>query len=157
MLHFTGATLGAGDRVEVVRSGDPDPFHALDVFTSAHGPSFWSRPVSGNSVVVRFVDGGDGTGQASITEYGRGEGLRLGGAEPRRTAATPTATSSCSTRRGTSRRSTTPGGICPSGANPSWENVAVLPAGVMRDTARKVGMILHVEEGTLPLDLHAQR
>ena len=147
MLHFTGATLGAGDRVEVVRSGDPDPFHALDVFTSAHGPSFWSRPVSGNSVVVRFIDGGDGTGQASITEYGRSEGLRLGGADfvNGGNANGDVFMLDASWDEPTFHNAA---GICPSGANPSWENVAVLPAGVMRDTARKVGMILHVEDGT---------
>ena len=79
MLHFTGASLGAGDRLEVVRSADADAFHAKDVFTAADGTSFWSRPVAGNSVVVRFIDGGDGAGQALITEYGQGEGIRNGG------------------------------------------------------------------------------
>src|SRR5215208_7211796 len=79
VLHFTGANFSAGDRLEVVRDADPDAFHAMDVFTSADGVSFWSRPVSGNSVVVRFVDGGDSTGQASIAEYGRAEGIRNGG------------------------------------------------------------------------------
>ena len=152
MLHFTGATLGAGDRVEVVRSGDPDPFHAFDVFTSAHGPSFWSRPVSGNSVVVRFVDGGDGTGQASITEYGRGEGLRLGGADfvNGGNANGDVFMLDPSWDEPTFHNA---GGICPSGANPSWENVAVLPAGVMRDTARKVGND-PARGGHASLDLH---
>ena len=140
MLHFTGASLGAGDRLEVVRSADADAFHAKDVFTAADGTSFWSRPVAGNSVVVRFIDGGDGAGQALITEYGQGEGIRnggnsLGGGNANGDVfmldaswADPTFFS--------------PGGVCPSGSSPSWENVAVLPAGVMREAARSAGMFI---------------
>jgi len=140
LLHFTGANFGAGDRLEVVLSADPDPFHAMDVFAAADGPTFWSRPVSGNSVVVRFVDGGDSTGQASITEYGRGEGIRNGGD----TTGGGNANGDLFMLDASWDEPTffNVAGVCPSGSNPSWENAAALPAGVMRETARRVGLFV---------------
>jgi hypothetical protein len=135
MLHFTGATLGAGDRIEVPLGYDTDTFDSTD------GLNFWSRPLSGNSVDIFFVDGGSGTGQASLTEFGRGEGLQLGGAN----------SSAGGNGNGDVFMIATPfaeptffnsAGVCPSGASPSWENVEVLPAGVMRDTARSVGILI---------------
>jgi hypothetical protein len=143
VLHFTGANFGAGDRLEVVRDADPDAFHAMDVFTSADGVSFWSRPVSGNSVVVRFVDGGDSTGQASIAEYGRAEGIRNGG----NTANGGNANGDFFMLDASWDDPTffNAAGVCPSGSNPSWENVAVLPAGIMRETARRVGLFVVAE------------
>jgi hypothetical protein len=140
LLHFTGASFGAGDRLEVVLSADPDPFHAMDVFMAPDGPNFWSRPVSGNSVVVRFVDGGDATGQVSITEYGRGEGIRNGG----NTAGGGNANGDVFMIDASWDDPTffNVAGVCPSGSNPSWENVAALPAGVMRETARRVGLFI---------------
>jgi hypothetical protein len=143
LLHFTGANFGAGDRLEVVRSSDPDAFHAMDVFTAADGPGFWSRPVRGNSVVVRFVDGGDSTGQASITEYGRGEGIRNGGD----TAGGGNANGDVFMLDASWDDPTffNTAGVCPSGSSPSWENVAALPVGVMRETARRVGLFIVAE------------
>jgi hypothetical protein len=140
LLHFTGASFGAGDRLDVVLSADPDPFHAMDVFAAADGPSFWSRPVRGNSVVVRFVDGGDSTGQASITEYGRGEGIRNGGD----TTGGGNANGDVFMLDASWDDPTffNVAGVCPSGSNPSWENAAALPAGVMRETARRVGLFV---------------
>jgi hypothetical protein len=70
ILHFTGVTLGAGQRLEVsLGNGD------TDVFATASGPDFWTRPVKGGTVAIRFVDGGLNTGSATLTEYGRGEGI----------------------------------------------------------------------------------
>ena len=140
MLHFTGANLSAGDQLEVVRSSEPDPFHAKDVITAAEGSGFWSRPVAGNSVVVRYVDGGDGAGQAAITEYGRGEGIRNGGDS----VAGGKANGDVFMLDASWDEPTffNAGGVCPSGSSPSWENVAVLPAGVMREAARSVGMFI---------------
>ena len=135
MLHFTSAALGAGDRIEVPLGYDTDTFDATD------GLNFWSRPLRGNSVDIFFVDGGSGTGQASLTEFGRGEGIQLGGAS----------SSAGGNANGDLFMIDTPfaeptffnsAGVCPSGASPSWENVEVLPAGVMRDTARSVGMLI---------------
>ena len=39
-----------------------------------------------------------------------------------------------------------PGGVCPPGAR-DWDNVATLPAGVMRDVATRTGMFLEVGHG----------
>lgn len=143
VLHFTGANFGAGDRLEVVRDADPDAFHAMDVFTAADGASFWSRPVIGNSVVVRFVDGGDSTGQASIAEYGRAEGIRNGG----NTAGGGNANGDFFMLDASWDDPTffNIAGVCPDGSNPSWENVAALPAGIMRETARRVGLFVVAE------------
>jgi hypothetical protein len=142
MLHFTGATFGGGDRIEIALGYD------TDVFTSANGPSFWSRPIKGNAVDIVFVDGGSGTGQASLTEFGRGEGLLNGGTNASAGGIAngdvfmldalwvePTFFNSA--------------GVCPSGSSPSWENVEVLPAGIMRDTARSVGMFVEASEGNV--------
>jgi V8-like Glu-specific endopeptidase len=137
ILHFTGATFGPGDRLEVALGYD------TDVFDSTSGSDFWSRPVKGNSAAINFVDGGTGTGQALLSEYGRGEGLQNGGQTNTNADlflidtpyVDPTFFNSL--------------GVCPSGASASWENVAVLPPGVMRDTARSVGMFVEASEGKL--------
>ena len=39
MLHFTEATLGPRDRIEV------NLIYDTDIFDASSGPSFWSRPV----------------------------------------------------------------------------------------------------------------
>ena len=46
-----------------------------DVFTAASGPDFWTRPIKGDTVAIRFVDGGSGAGTAPLPQYGRGEGI----------------------------------------------------------------------------------
>src|SRR5262249_6688885 len=123
MSHFTSATLGAGDGIEVPLGYDTDTFDSTD------GPNFWSRPIKGNSVDIFFVDGGSGTGQASLTEYGRGEGIQLGGADA---AAGGNANGDVFMIAAHYDEPTffNSAGVCPSGASPSWENVEVLPAGV---------------------------
>jgi hypothetical protein len=139
ILHFTGASLPGSNRLEV------DLGYATDIFTSASGADFWSRPIAGNSVTIRYIDDGVGppSGKVDLGEYGRGEGLAGGGATNTNADlfllsspyVEPTFFNSA--------------GVCPGGANPSWENVAVLPAGVMRDCAQRVGMILHAHDGHL--------
>lgn len=134
ILQFTGAALSGSNRVEV------DLGYGTDVFTDASGTSFWSRPIAGNSVRISYIDDGVGPpiGKVDLVQYGRGEGLAGGGATNTNgdmfllssPYVDPTFFNSS--------------GVCPSGATPSWENVAALPAGVMRDTARSVGMIVNV-------------
>ena len=142
MLHFTSAALGAGDRIEVPLGYDTDRFDSTD------GLNFWSRPLKGNTVDIDFFDGGSGTGQASLTEFGRGEGIQLGGADA----------VSGGNANGDVFMIATPfteptffnsAGICASGENPSWENVEKLGAGVMRDTARSVGMLIDAHGGDI--------
>src|SRR5215208_7064419 len=70
ILHFMNVTLPANNRREV------DLGYATDVFTSADGGSFWSRPINvgavGASIVVRYVTNGATTGGAFVDRYGRG-------------------------------------------------------------------------------------
>jgi hypothetical protein len=141
-LHFTTASLGSGDQIEIPLGYD------TDVFDSAAGSSFWSRPVKGTSVDIFFVDGGSGTGQASVSEFGRGEGLKDGGTDA---AAGGIANGDLFMIDSPWVEPTffNPRGVCPSGAGPSWENVAALPPGVVRDTARSVGLFIDASEGNV--------
>jgi hypothetical protein len=137
MLHFRDATLTGGDRLEV------DLGYDMDVFTAASGPQFYSRPVRGDSVTIRYIDDGVGVADGGVTldRYGRGEGLVNGGADSHLggnvnadvflidpTYDNPTIFNS--------------NGVCPGGGSPSWENVACLPDGIMKTAARSTGMII---------------
>lgn len=140
ILHFQGVTLNAGDRLEVpLGNGE------TDVFTDASGPGFWTRPIKGGSVAIRFVDAGSGVGTAPLTEFGRGEGIVNNGVD--------------ATAGGNANGDVflidspyvdpphfNPFGVCPPGAR-HWQNVDCLPPGVMRDVARSVGIFLEVGEG----------
>jgi hypothetical protein len=140
ILHFVGASFAAGDRLEVpLGNGD------TDIFDATSGPDFWTRPIKGASVAIRFVDGGTATGVAPLTEFGRGEGIVNGGdsagggnangdvfmTDPGPAYADPPFFN--------------PGGVCPPGAR-HWANVETLPAGIMRDVARSTGMFLEVSD-----------
>ena len=142
MLHLTTAGLTGGDRVEV------DLGYDTDVFTAASGLSFWTRPVAGNAVTLRYVDDGVGppAGSVSVTEYGRGEGLKLGGANGVDGGNT-NADLFLLDSPYTEPTYFLPSGTCPAGSNPSWENADCLPAGLMRDTARSVGMFVLAHAG----------
>lgn len=55
ILHFQNVSLSAANRLEV------DLGYGTDVFTSADGPSFWTRPVNVNAaagglVPIRYVN-----------------------------------------------------------------------------------------------------
>src|SRR6185436_6780326 len=72
ILHFTSVSLPAGNRLEV------DLGYDMDVFTSADGNDFWSRPVNvaafaGGNIPIRYITNGAATGSAQLTQYGRGE------------------------------------------------------------------------------------
>src|SRR5688572_29350172 len=79
ILHFAGVTLNAGDSLSVpLGNGD------TDVFTGASGADFWTRPIKGGSVAIRFTDGGSGEiGRAACRERGWGAvgGVRGGSEE----------------------------------------------------------------------------
>jgi V8-like Glu-specific endopeptidase len=142
MLHFTAAALGAGDRIEISLGYD------TDTFTAADGPSFWSRPVPGNNATIVFVDGGGGAGQASLSEFGRGEGLVNGGTDA---AVGGNANGDVFMTDGgwTDPTFFNPAGICPATTSPSWENVETLLPGLMRNTARSVGMFVEATGGNV--------
>ena len=72
ILHFTAVSLPASNRLEV------DLGYDTDVFTSADGTDFWTRPVNiyalaGGLVPVRYITNGSATGIATLDVYGRGE------------------------------------------------------------------------------------
>ena len=72
MLHFTGVSLPASNRLEV------DLGYDTDVFTSAEGSDFWTRPVNifalaGGLVPIRYITNGATNGGAQLDQYGRGE------------------------------------------------------------------------------------
>ena len=64
MLHFTGASFPANNRLEVdlgYAGGE------MDVFTSVDGTDFWTRPVNvyavGATVTIRYITNGAATGE----------------------------------------------------------------------------------------------
>ena len=74
MLHFTGASFPVNNRLEVdlgYAGGE------MDVFTSADGSDFWTRPINvytvGATVTIRYITNGAATGGVQLDEYGRGE------------------------------------------------------------------------------------
>lgn len=143
MLHLVGTALGVADRVEV------DLGYDMDVYTPAWGPDFWTRPVRGTlPVTVRYLRTGSGGGHVTLDAYGRGEALKLGGAD-----ATAGGNANADVFLLTSPYDEPTyhyaGGMFPPGSAPTWENVACLPPGVMKDSARSVGIYIHVHEGTL--------
>lgn len=75
ILHFQGVSLPATNRLEV------DLGYDTDVFTSADGSSFWTRPVDvsqvggGGHVPLRYITDGSSSGAATVDRYGRGESL----------------------------------------------------------------------------------
>ena len=60
ILHFTGAILPAANRLEV------DLGYDTDIFTSADGTDFWTRPINiyalGGPVPIRYITNGAATG-----------------------------------------------------------------------------------------------
>ena len=154
ILHFVGVMLNPGDSLSVpLGNGD------TDVFTSASGPDFWTRPIKGDTVAIRFADGGAGTGTAPLAAFGRGEGIVRDGVD-----GAADISLSGGNANGDIFMLDTPyvdpphvnsGNVCP--ANPpsvagvpdarDWVNVEALPAGVMRDVARSTGMFVEVGEG----------
>jgi len=74
ILHFTGASFPASNRLEVdlgYSGGE------MDVFTSADGSDFWTRPINvysvGTTVTIRYITNGAATGGVQLDQYGRGE------------------------------------------------------------------------------------
>jgi hypothetical protein len=71
ILHFMNVSLPANNRLEVELGYDKD------VFTSADGGSFWTRPINvgavGAGVTLRYITNGANNGVASLDRYGRAE------------------------------------------------------------------------------------
>jgi len=137
ILHFTDVDLPAGSTLEV------DLGYDKDVFTSAAGSDFWTRPVdvyaSPGGVPITLV-AATGAAKATIDKYGRGE---------RHPAVLPghTSYSNCDPflKDATYTEPTYDPfwyGVDP----PEWDNVRAIPVGdIRRDIAASVGMIMHVD------------
>ncbi len=138
VLHFTGASLPASNRLEV------DLGYDTDVFTAADGTDFWTRPVNiyalpGGLVPIRYITNGAATGGVQFDSYGRGE--RHAGAQD------PTALSNCDPFQGDpiyTEPTYDPLWFC--SATPNWENVACInpPADIRNTIEPAVGMVMHV-------------
>jgi V8-like Glu-specific endopeptidase len=138
ILHFEAVNLPAKNRLEV------DLGYDTDVFTSADGASFWTRPVdpkafAGGTVPIRYVTDGTTSGSVLLDKYGRGE--RHAGEQD------PSALSNCDPFLHDATYVEPiydPYWFCH--RPPDWENSACAPAGDVREkVARSVGMIVTIE------------
>jgi hypothetical protein len=144
ILHFTGVSLPAGKRLEV------DLGYETDVFTSADGTDFWTRPVNvyalGASVPIRYITSGAGTGVANLDRYGRGE--RMPGIQD------PSALSNCDPFLHDATYTEPiydPFWYCTN--PPNWENAACATGDIRAIVTPSVGMILHVDNEVSPFNL----
>jgi von Willebrand factor type A domain/Trypsin-like peptidase domain len=145
MLHFANASLPASNRLEVDLGYDGAD--TMDVFTSADGADFWTRPVNvaafaDGKVPIRYIrNGGGATGSVTLDKYGRGE--RHSGDQDQ------TALSNCDPFLldvTYTEPKYDPFWFC--SQPPNWENInAITAAGDIRlAAARSVGMIIHVDQ-----------
>jgi hypothetical protein len=151
ILHFRNAILPASNRLEVDLGYDTD----TDVFTSADGTEFWTRPVNiyvlpNGKVPIRYITDGSATGRVELDIYGRGE--RHVGTQD------PTSKSNCDPFLNPSKADYTepkydPFWYCED--PPNWENIAcITPAGDVRaEVARSVGMMVskHTHDDGTPV------
>lgn len=71
ILHFQNLNLLPGDQLQVNLG------YAVDTFTAADGPAFWTRPINVYAfpagVPITYVPAGPPTGSVQLDRYGRGE------------------------------------------------------------------------------------
>jgi Trypsin-like peptidase domain/von Willebrand factor type A domain len=142
LLHFTAASLPANNRIEVdLGYSGAD---TMDVFTSADGDDFWTRPINvaalGGKATFRYITNGSNSGSATLTEYGRGE--RHKGDQD------PNALSNCdpfAVDNPYVDPKFDPHWFC--SQPPHWDDIGALPDNdPRRIVSHSVGMILHVDE-----------
>jgi hypothetical protein len=145
LLHFSSAVIPAGSRLEV------DLGYDTDVFTSADGPDFWTRPANvrvfpDGRVPIRFIPGATPTGGVRLVAYGRGE-RHAGDQDP--TAYSNSDPFLIDTPYTEAKYD--PTWFCVKNPpTPNWENVARIPAGDIRlNVARSVCMIVSVHGNTV--------
>lgn len=139
ILHFQNVSLPASNRLEV------DLGYDTDVFTSANGISFWTRPVNvyvlpGGLVPIRYITSGAGTGSVQLDQYGRGEQHAGEPGHPSISNCDPFLKDPVYTEP-----TYDPWWYCVN--PPNWENAACVtnPADIRAEVARSVGMIVTVE------------
>jgi Trypsin-like peptidase domain/von Willebrand factor type A domain len=141
LLHFGNVTLPANNRLEV------DLGYDTDVFTSADGTDFWTRPVNiyalaGGLAPIRYITDGATTGSVQLDKYGRGERHVGEAGHPSNSNCDPFLKDPSYTEP-----TYDPFWYCAD--PPNWEN-ATCPtpvADVRALVARSVGMIVSVEAG----------
>lgn len=144
LLHFQNVSLPANNRLEVGLG------YGTDVFTSADGSNFWTRPINiyvlpGGLVPIRYITNGAGNGGVQLDKYGRGE--RHAGTQD------PTALSNCDPFLKDNQYTEPkydPFWFCQKNM-PNWENspCETNPADVRTRVARSVGMIVSVEDSVV--------
>ncbi len=71
MLHFQNLNFQPGDQLQVNLG------YAIDTFTAADGPAFWTRPVNVYAfpagVQITYIAAGPLTGSVQLDQFGRGE------------------------------------------------------------------------------------
>ena len=71
MLHFQNLNFQPGDQLQVKLG------YAIDTFTAADGPAFWTRPVNVYAfpagVEITYSPAGPPTGSVQLDQFGRGE------------------------------------------------------------------------------------
>lgn len=149
ILHFMNVTLPANNRLEV------DLGYGTDVFTSADGGAFWTRPINvgavGASIVIRYVTNGANSGGAMVDRYGRGESLQsVSPGHDSITNCNPFLLNGWVEPNfphvpGSTAPKYDPFWICNKSAAPEWQNARCAPAGsVQRIISQSVGMIVSV-------------
>ena len=144
MLHFNGASLPGNNRLEV------DLGYDTDVFTSADGTDFWTRPINIHAlasglVPIRYIRDGAATGGVQLDQYGRGE---------RHTKDPTNPSSSFDSLTNSDPFLGDPTYLEPDYATfwfchnpPNWENAGCVTAGgdIRHVVAPAVGMVVHVD------------
>ncbi|MFB6457130.1 VWA domain-containing protein [Chitinophaga sp. Hz27] len=149
ILHFSGAVLPANNRLEV------DLGYDMDVFTSADGADFWTRPINvtafaGGNIPIRYITNGASNGSVTLIAYGRGE--RHAGIQD------PSALSNSDPfllDANYVEPIYDPFWFC-NPPNPNWENLQCESdtSDIRRVVARSVGMIIHADhEASLGQDV----
>ena len=138
LLHFTGASLPANNRLEV------DLGYGTDVFTSADGADFWTRPINiralpGEQTIIRYITDGAANGGVQLVSYGRGERHEE---DPSPGHDSYSNSDPFLVDGAFTEPQYDPFWLC-NPASPDWENVAQIPAGdLRRDIAKSVCMIV---------------
>lgn len=158
MLHFDGSQIGPGDQVTV------DLGYDTDVYTAAWGPDFWTRPIRGDTPVTwHYLAVPGSTGRVTLDKYGRGEAARgdaTHAAGYRNTNADVFLIDSPYIEP----PYFDPLSVTSGHTNPSWVMADCVSDAVVRQTARSVGLYVHIdnvgpgevawpEDGTPPVRL----
>lgn len=150
ILHFQNVTLPSTNRLEV------DLGYGMDVFTSADGATFWTRPINihqlpGMTVPIRYIDAGSNSGGAFVDMYGRGRSLpsvdsghdSITNCDP--FIPGPWVEPSFPHIFGSTAPKYDPFWICDKSTPPEWDNARCAGVGTtQRDVSRSAGMIVSI-------------